>query len=602
MNMYGDAYNEILRYEITRDEIDPALQKLRVDMLEETKRQMLKRAKTNSNDPAVYTILADIAFQQTDFDNAMMYVSKALNIKSGPLSNYVCAKIMFCQNNVDQAYNRMSYVLEGMPDSPVVFNDFQFLYNCKTYGKETATHLSHNTNFLRRATPAVVKKTNKAPKSPFQNDPTKVAVAIRQPKIVEEKPDFSDVEEDDFNLEDYDEELTIETSGKTAVAALPKDEKKQPAKKQDALKTVSKPIANDELGDFDTLDDFDNEFDFAQKEADKPKITITESANIEKKSGKSNKKDANDKNKIAAANLVEKAYNSFKEEDYQLARDQFNDAVKLYPEVDDPKGVKKKIDDHFAYYKKYTDALDYMETGSYQNAKPLFEEVYKYNPKMYSDVPFYLAQILGREEDPNREEMLKYLDAIINNKDTEAEMLKQAKYLKLQVLVDDEKYDEAKELLSEMDSKYGSWFKQQEREGELRQAINLHVWMVPISIGLAVLILSAIGIFGLGMMKRSVFAEKDYVEELKKAYGARNFTKAISVGEKAVSKGLPVQIEREILEMLVHIYFETNSFEKCKEAARRILKNFPENSTAWVFLTKTSVALNDTSNEAIKMS
>ena len=30
--MYGEAYNEILRYEITRDRIDPGLQKLRVNI------------------------------------------------------------------------------------------------------------------------------------------------------------------------------------------------------------------------------------------------------------------------------------------------------------------------------------------------------------------------------------------------------------------------------------------------------------------------------------------------------------------------------------------------------------------------------------------
>lgn len=611
MNMYGDAYNEILRFEITKDEIDPALQKLRVDMLEETKRQMLKRLKTNKNDPAVYTILADIAFQQTDFDNAMLYISKALNIKSGPLSNYVCAKIQYCQNNIDQAYSRMSYVLESMPDSTVVFNDFQFLYSCKTYGKETAMQLSHNSNFVKRATPLAVKK-NKAPISPFQNDPTKIAVAVKQPTYEDTKPDFSDIEatedeEDDFDLEDNDEEFVIAKNSK--VGKVKETDKQQLQNKSVPKSVKNDPLPDEDFGDFDTLDEFDNEFDMAQKTSDAigsdnlSKPVIANANIVEKKEVVSKEKSdsISDKNKKAAKSLVDKAYKSFMDEDYRLARDQFNDALKLYPDVEDPKGIKKKIDKHFEMSKKYSDAIDYFETSSFKEAKPLFEEVYEYDPKMYSYVPFYLAQILGSEENPDRQKMLKYLNAIISDKDTELEMFQNALLLKLQVLIDEEQFDEAKKIFNELETKHGTWFKQQEKRAELRDTINIHLWWKPIVIGISCLLIITILILVLSMKKGSMFSSRDPIEAMQKYIGANNYRKAISYGEKVVAKGLPIQIEREILEMLAKVYYETNDIEKCKDAASKILKNFPTNNVAWVYLAKTSVALNDTSNEAITM-
>ena len=131
--MYGEAYNEILRLELTKDETDPKLEKLKIDLLEPTRERLTKQAKVSPDDPAIFTILADIAFHQGKLDEATNYINRALENKSGPTANFVFDKILFRKGNLAQAFDQMGTVLESMPDSPVVFEDFQFLYLHKSY-------------------------------------------------------------------------------------------------------------------------------------------------------------------------------------------------------------------------------------------------------------------------------------------------------------------------------------------------------------------------------------------------------------------------------------------------------------------------------------
>ena len=53
--MYGEAYMEILRTEVASDKEDKKLLKLKKDLLKRTKRQLLKRAKLNPDDPNVFS-------------------------------------------------------------------------------------------------------------------------------------------------------------------------------------------------------------------------------------------------------------------------------------------------------------------------------------------------------------------------------------------------------------------------------------------------------------------------------------------------------------------------------------------------------------------
>ena len=133
--MYGEAYNELMQRELSGLMLDSKLRSLKIDLLERTNIKLQKQAKVSPDDAAIFTILADIAFQKGDYDRASMYIGTALSNNGKAMANYVSAKILFRKGNISQAFDQMSKVLEAMPESPVVFNDFQFLYNCKQYGK-----------------------------------------------------------------------------------------------------------------------------------------------------------------------------------------------------------------------------------------------------------------------------------------------------------------------------------------------------------------------------------------------------------------------------------------------------------------------------------
>ncbi|HPW58246.1 MAG TPA: hypothetical protein PLK58_06380 [Candidatus Rifleibacterium sp.] len=79
--MYGEAYNEILRLELTRDEADPKLEKLKIDLLEPTRERLAKQARVSPDDPAIFTILADIAFHQGKLDEATSHINQTLENK-----------------------------------------------------------------------------------------------------------------------------------------------------------------------------------------------------------------------------------------------------------------------------------------------------------------------------------------------------------------------------------------------------------------------------------------------------------------------------------------------------------------------------------------
>lgn len=557
--MYGEAYNEILRYEITRDRIDPGLQKLRVDILEKTKEQMLKQAKVNPDDPAVFTILADIAFQQSDFDNALSYISKALDIKSAPLSNYVCAKILFRRGNIDSAFDRMGNVLESMPDSQVVFEDFQFLYSCKNYGQATAAKICKNSNFLLRATPAVAPTGPAIPVSPFENDPTQVAVNTTVAPNVDLLPPMEYTpKEDDDDSEILPDEVE------------PSDD-------------IS--LEDDPFSDFD--DDSDIEVPDPMGK-NKPQQVVSKPVE-----DNSNRKDAEV--------LAEKARRSFERKDYQLARDEYKTALQLYPKLIDKDGTKKRIDDYFLMIEKFKEAMDYFEMGSLNRAEPLLEEVYRHDPEKYRSAAYYLGRIYLTKENPDYDKALKYFDIVINDKTVESDFIREAEWIKLQVLYEKGDFKEADRLFKYFEKEHSAFIKNKDRYGELYRGISYHLYKFWMWGGVILIFILFVFVAVLNSISHSLFLPKNPIEEVAKAYKAHKYKKAVSLGEKALAKGQPIQIEREILEIIVKCHFDTKNLQKCQEYARKILEKFPENDVAWAYLANSSIASNDTSNEAIAM-
>ena len=66
--MYGEAYNELMQRELTGLALDAKLKSLKIDLLERTNLKLQKQAKVSPDDAAIFTILADIAFQKGDYD------------------------------------------------------------------------------------------------------------------------------------------------------------------------------------------------------------------------------------------------------------------------------------------------------------------------------------------------------------------------------------------------------------------------------------------------------------------------------------------------------------------------------------------------------
>jgi tetratricopeptide (TPR) repeat protein len=572
--MYGEAYNEILRHEITKDVISPELQKLRVNLLDKTKEQMLKKMKVNPDDPAIFTILADIAFQQSDLDNAMLYISKALDIRSGPMNNYVCAKILFARGNVDQAFDRMGNVLESMPDSQVVFEDFQFLYSCKNYGKTTAAKICKNSNFLLRATPALEKKEPQAPKSPFENDPTKIAQV--KPRAYDDDPIYPDDYDEDEELDPLDD-----------MARLP-DEVYPNAGPGKALDLEDYEDLIDPFSDFDDMATID-----VEKDMPPDPMALNE---------KSEALNTEQAIRLKQAEIhVMKAKEALDENDYLTARDEYESALKQYPALEDKTGVKATIDKFFGAKENYDEGVDYFVMGSYERARGLFESAYEYDPERYKGAAYYLGRIYLVQENPDYDKVLEFFEVILKSKEVDGEFRRETEWVKLQVLYEKGDFEGAHELFQYFKKNHGAYIKNKERYNDLLYGIYYHVYKAWLWGFLILLLLMFVGVAFLSFFSHSIFEPKDPVFLIKKAYKNRKYKKAIAIGEKAVAQGQPIQIEREILEQLVKIYFDLKIFEKSRDAARKILENFPENNVAWGYLASTSMATNDTSNEAIEL-
>ena len=261
--MYGEAYNELMKRELTGLKLDSKLRSLKIDLLDRTSAKLQKQAKSNPDDPGIFTILADIAFQKGDFDRASTYISTAISNNGSAISNYVFAKILFKKGNVSAAFDQMSKVLEAMPESVIVFNDFQFLYNCKQYGVTTARKLTKDCSFLERATPIAYDDDEiSVPESPFDNDPTETTDPPdfsnynTASKTKNKKTEDYDLPDEDLNIDDDLDELSkIDISLKTDQGKATQDdydeEDNTTSKKETPLPDEDTDSSSQDSNDFD---------------------------------------------------------------------------------------------------------------------------------------------------------------------------------------------------------------------------------------------------------------------------------------------------------------------------------------------------------------
>lgn len=572
--MYGEAYMELLRNEVAHDEFDPKIEKLKADLLERTEKRLQKQAKINPDDPAIFTILADISFHQGNLDQAGKYADQALKNRSGPIANYVFAKILFKKGNINQAFDQMGNVLEAMPDSPVVFADFQFLYSCKSYGVATARKIVKNTNFLKRATPiAGDSNVPEVPESPFENDPTTPPEVVNLPpqqgvEVADLPDDISGAQisgpDDNPDVEPVDD---TPLPDETELPDLPD----QPG---DEFPDIDRPTPMSGLGD-----------------DDQPVVTEPETPAEDP-----------EKEKIRKAEYwIDQANKQYANRNYDDAKLNLEKALELYPGVSGKDDVKTRLEAKYDLFKRYKEAKTLFEQEKYEEALPTIEEAYREEPARFREAPFYIGKIYLLKPEPDRETALKYLDIVLQDQELDPLFRRDIEWTKLEILYELDRFEEADVIFKHFEEKELDFAKNQSDYRELKYGIWYQLNKFWVHIGLGIMGVLFLIVFILQLLPAITLAFLKPENVAKRSFEKGNFNKAASMAEKALAKKQPVQIEREMLEILVKSHFEMRNFVKCQDFAKEILEKFPGNHTAWGYLAKASIATNDNSSEAISM-
>ncbi len=578
--MYGEAYLELIRMEMAKDEFDAKLEKLRKDLLERTRERLSKQSRVSPDDPTIFIILADISFHEGKLDEASMHATRALQNKGGPTANYVFAKILFRRGNLSQAFDQMATALESLPDSQVVFEDFQFLYSCKTYGIATARKLSKNTNFIKRATP-VSGDANlpKIPDSPFENDPTTVSTAMLAQAMNEPDnttaadyavpddnidtaednplPDETEIEDEDEDEDtdgtDADDHDTAEMPDDTIVVDRPLPDRPVP---QPQLVQVQVP----------------------QPERD-PEIERLQKAEY----------------------WLKQAQAQFKNRNYDDAKNNLERAVEFYPEIPGQETLKESINKKFDLFRRYREAKDLFELEKYDKALPVLLEAWQEEPDRFKEAPFYIGKSYILIPEPDLDQALNYLNIVVKNPDLEPLFRRDIEWTRMELLYTLGKYEQADAMFQNFRQKEEAFAKNQPNYTNMRIGIFYHLNQFWVHLGLGLFALMFLVVFMLQLLPALSLSFSDPLKSSRYAFGKQKYAKVVSIIEKALLKKQPVQIERELLEILVKTHFELKNYVRCQENARQLLDKFPTNNVAWGFLAKSSMACQDTSGEAIAM-
>ena len=571
--MYGEAYMELLKQELAKDEFDPKLIKLRKDLLEPTKKRLLKQAEINPDDPAIFTILADICFHQGRLDAATRYATKALSNNSGAMANYVFAKILFRKGNISQAFDQMGIAIESMTQSPVVFVDFQFLYSCKSYGVETAKKIVQNTNFLKRAQPiAGDDNVAEAPDSPFANDPTQPPEPVEPEEPTEvaitniTNIDNADLPEDPGDIQpepDIPEEFPD-------LPDLPEIDDPQG-------RTIDRPMPISPGNEVNTPD----------------QAPVVEPAKVET--------DPEEEKIKKAEYWLDQAVRQFNRHNYNDSKLNLEKAVSLYPGVRGKDELKQKLDAKFDLFKRYKKALNLYELEKYEEALPIIQEAYKEEPKKYPEAPFYIGKIYLLKDNPDLKKALENLDIVLKEKDLDPLFKRDIEWTKLEILFELKRYEEADKLFKKFEQNEIDYAKNQPDFNKLKYLIFYNLHKLWIHIGLGIFAALFLIVFMLRLLPALTLTFLKAENMAGRAFKKKNYQKACSMAEKALSKKLPVQTEREMLEICAISNFHLKNYVKCQDYSKELLEKFTNNPVGWNYLAQASIACNDTSSEAIAM-
>lgn len=565
--MFCEAYLEVLNLELASKDEDPKLTKLKKELLPGTRKEAEKRAKLNPDDTGVFTILADVEFQEGRLDEAARRISTARQGNPNALTHHIFAKILFQKGNVTQAFDEMEKALQADPSSEVIFDDFQFLYNCKNYGVASAKRLAAGAGFPRRATPlAGGDAADQGPENPFENDPTAPPDVIRPP---DSRPG--------------QDPLQIAQPPKVTppVDSLPDE----PDPGEGPLPDEPDP---DEPGPDEPGPDGPGPDQPVVAPAPTPVAVPAEDP---------------EKKKLKEADYwFEQARKKFEAGDFANAEETLAKAEGIYPGLPGRAELKQQIDGRKTLEKEYQFGKTLYDSEKFDLAREPILKAYESNPEKFAEATFYLGKIyiLGSEKDLKKAR--QYFEKFLGNPHVNRELKRDVEWVMIGILTDDQEYEEAYRRFGEFTERETEYAKNQRTYWRLKYTLWYRHFQTEVHIGLGLFLGAFLLVFLLMVVPSLGILVFDPLKRAQGAFENQQHEKAVGIAEDALRRGKqPIQVQRQLLEICVQSHFTLRNFVKCQDHARQLLNLFADNPIAWRYLAKASLETNDTSEEAVTM-
>ncbi|MFZ2961099.1 MAG: hypothetical protein WA705_29830 [Candidatus Ozemobacteraceae bacterium] len=602
--MYTEAWLEMMRCELGNKVEDPKLTKLKKDLLPPTKKEALNRAKVKPDDSMLYTVLADIDFQEGQVDRGIQNISRSIENKPNDLSHYVFAKLLFTKGNIPQSLESMEKALHLNPGSEVLFEDFQFLYNTRAYGLTAAKRLTPDAGFLKRITPIAAKSgPPKPPDSPFDNDPTQTPEPVTPLETEPETGTETDV------------------SDPLALAQTPDAPPKTPTGRQTGVSTGKKSGTSTGVSTGSgTSTSAGTSTGVAAKTGTQTLVTTkpptedpyampiddplgamgtstgSESPELPKAD------DPEQKTIKEAEGFLEHARNKFKDGNFDDAETNIKKALKIFPQILGADELQTKIDEKRTIEKNFKLAVSLYENEKYDLARDGIQKAYDAEQEKYPEATFYLGKIYVLGSNKDEEKARRYFDLFLKNPSANPELKRDVEWVVIGILTDQAQYEEAHRRFNDFVDREPEFAKNQSSYWKLKYRLWYRVYQTEVLVGTAVFCGAFIIVFFLMLIPSFGFFTFDPLKKAHTAFEAKQYDKAVKVVEDALKrKKHPIQIQRQLHEIAVEAHFLLKNYFKCQDHAKELLQLFADNPVAWKFLSKAYVETSDTTNDAITM-
>jgi len=561
--MLSEAYLELMRCELLNKEEDPKLTKLRKDLLKPVRADAEKRLKITPDDPATRMILGDIEFHEGRFDISVEHLSKTLERDPGALAHYTFSKVLFTKGKLSQSFEQLEKALQIDPSSEILFDDFQFLYNAKNYGLASAKRLTGKAGFLRRATPVAGERSvPQVPDNPFENDPT-APPDIPLPPEPQPEPDLL---------------LTA----------------KVPAQPRNPGRQAASPATEFPPGDATSIEASDDAVLPANIEPP-PSITIATAPEVAQE-------DPERKKMKDAEYWFEQAKVKFADGKYDEAETTLKKAETMFSGLPGRDDLKKKIDAKKDIGQKYKFAVSLYQSEKYDLALPDILKAYEEEPEKYAEATFYLGKIyiLGANRDLRKAR--DYFEKFQKLPNVDPELKRDVDWVMIGILTDDQQYAEAYSRFNHFIEQESEYAKNQPSFWKLKYTLWYKNYTTEVLAGLGLFLAAFIIVFILMVAPALNLFISDPVKKATMALEAGQNEKAVRITENALRRtNVPIQLQRQLLEISIQGHFALKNYFKCQENARHLLQQFADNPIGWKYLAKAYLETNTASDEAITM-